>query len=203
MIHFYGAPNSSAGRTHLMLEECGVAYEHHAIDLRDPASKAELVAVNPLGRVPFIVDGELRLAESIAINCYLAERYAPALWATAQDDRARLWSWSLWAIATLQPECARVMRHTFLLPPAERVAAEVAHGKAAVQRELDHLERALPASGYLVADKFTVADLNVLSTVNLCVAFGAGTLGPKSAAYLDALKARPAYQRLVASSTTR
>ncbi len=198
MIHFYGAPNSSAGRTHLVLEEAGVPYEHHYVNLRDAAARAEYVKVNPLGKVPFLVDGELRLHESIAINFYLCERYAPQLWSSDVAERARIYAWSLWGISTLQPEVARAMRHGFMVPAEQRSAYELEHGTKTAQRYLDELEQLLPASGHLVAGKVTVADLNVGSVVNLAAAFKAATLGPRVQAWLDALKARPAWQKVAA-----
>ena len=150
MIQFYGAPMSSAGRTHLMLEEIGVPYEYHRVNLRDEAAVAEYRKINPTGRVPFIVDGDFRLSESCAINFYLAEKYAPHLWSTSIEDRARIYAWSLWGITNLQPEVIRVMRHVAMLPPEQRLASEVETGKTNTQRYVDDFEQMLPASGFLV-----------------------------------------------------
>lgn len=198
MIQFYGAPMSSAGRTHLMLEEAGVAYGYHKVDLRDAASKAAFREVNPGGRVPFIIDGALRLQESIAINFYLAEKYAPALWATSLEDRAQIWSWSLWAITNLQPEALRVM-FQLMKPEAARDAHVIDDGKAKIGHLLHELDRALAASGFLVAGKLTVAEINVFSSVNLVVASGAATLTGKLADAFSAFRQRPAFQKLAAA----
>jgi len=199
MLHFYGSPMSSAGRTHLMLEECGAPFEYHRVNLRDPAQKAEYLKVNPSGKIPFIVDGDVRMPESIAINFYLAEKYAPKLWAAQLEQRALIYAWSLWSISTLQHEVVRVMHHTFIVPQESRSAYEVETGKTNVQRYLDHLETELPASGYLVDGRLTVADLNVASVVNLAAAMASGVLAPKTAAWLDGLKARPAWKKVASS----
>ncbi|HEY5923520.1 MAG TPA: glutathione S-transferase family protein [Kofleriaceae bacterium] len=196
MIDFYGAPASSAGRTHLLLEEIGVPFTYHRVNLREPAAKADFKRINPTGRVPFIVDGDVRLAESMAINFYLADKYAPQLWASDPVERARIYEWSLWGIANLQDEGMRFARHGMLVPAEHRSSYEVESGKANTQKLLDELETVMPASGFLVGDRFTVADINVASVVNLAAAFGAGTLGPKTKAWLDGLKARPAWQKV-------
>jgi glutathione S-transferase len=198
MIDFYGSPMSSAGRTHVMLEETGAPYRYHRVNNRAPAERAAYLAINPAGKVPFLVDGELRLPESIAINFYLAERYAPQLWADTPEGRARLMAWSLWAVTNLQPETLRVLHHTMFFTEDKRSPHEVEAGKKGSQRYLDELEAALPATGWLVGDRYTVADLNVASCVNLTSALGAGTLGPRTAAWLAANKARPAWQRAAA-----
>lgn len=199
MIQFYGSPMSSAGRTHLMLEECAVPYEYHRVMLRDPAQKAEYLKINPGGKIPFIVDGEVRIPESVAINFYLAEKYAPQLWATKLEERAVLYAWSLWAISTLQNEALRVLHHTMIVPAESRSTYEVETGKKNLQRYLDHLETELPHGGYLVGDRFTVADLNVASVVNLATAMTAAKLGEKTAAWLATIKARPAWQKVAAA----
>ena len=194
MIDFYGAPASSAGRTHLLLEEIGVPFTYHKVNLRDPAAKAEYAKLNPNARVPFIVDGDVRLSESIAISFYLAEKYAPQLWSDDPVERARICEWSLWSITNLQNECMRFAHHSMLVPAEQRSSYEAEHGKANTQKLLDELERAMPESRFLVGNRLTVADINVASVVNLAAAFGGGTLGPKTKAWLDSLKARPAWQ---------
>jgi glutathione S-transferase len=193
MIEFYGAPASSSGRTHLLLEEIGAPYNYHRLNLREPGAKEAFLAINPSGRVPFIIDGNVQLQESIAINFYLAEKYAPQLWASNPIERALIYQWSLWCMTNLQPEVMRVARHVIFFPAEHRSAYEVEAAKTNTQRLLDELERGL-ASAFLVGGKLSVADINVASVINLAAAFSAGSLGPRTQAWLDSLKARPAWQ---------
>jgi glutathione S-transferase len=197
-IQFYGSPMSSSGRTHLMLEEAGVPYEYNRVNNRDPAAKAEYLKINPGGKIPFLIDGDLRIPESVAINFYLAETYAPALWSTDAKDRARIYSWSLWAISTLQHEALRVLHHTMIIAPENRHAYEVDTGKKNTQRYIDYLETEIPESGFLVGGAFSVADLNVASVLNLVTAMGIAKLGPKVQAWFDPIKARPAWKKVAA-----
>ena len=194
-IQFYGAPMSSAARTHLVLEECGVPYEYHRVNTRDPEAKAAYAKVNPSGKIPFIIDGDLRLVESIAINFYLVEKYAPQLWSADVAERAQIYSWSLWGISTLQHEGLRVMHHSMIVAPEHRSAFEVETGKKNTQRYLDQFETDLPASGFLVGGRLTVADLNVATVASMTTMIGAGKLGPRGQAWLDAIKARPSFKK--------
>jgi glutathione S-transferase len=197
-IQFYGAPMSSSGRTHLMLEETGVPYDYHRVNLRDPEAKAAYLAINPGGKIPFLIDGDLAIPESVAINFYLAETYAPAMWAKDVKDRARIYAWSLWSISTLQHEELRVLHHTMIVPTEHRSAFEVETGKKNTQRYLDYLDAQLPASGFLVGGAYSVADLHVASVVNLAVSMWGAKLGPKAQAWFDPIKARPAWKKVAA-----
>jgi glutathione S-transferase len=194
MIVFYGSPMSSAGRTRWMLEEVGVPYEYVVVNPWDGSTrKPDYLATNPAGTVPFLQDGELRLFESIAINFYLAEKYAPALMPSDLARRAQVYQWSLWAITNLQPAALDAMLHGAMLPEAERDAAKAEQARASSTRHLALLEPAL--SGDFLLGDFTVADVNVGSVVNLALRAKAGTAGPKVAKWMEQLRARPAYQR--------
>lgn len=194
MIHFYGAPMSSAGRTHLMLEEVGVPYEYHRIPLRDEAAKAEYKKINPTGRVPFIVDGDFKLSESAAINFYLAEKYKPEMMPKGVEDRSRVTMWSFWAMTNLQREALMVM---FAAMKPSEPHPTLAENKATCQKLCDELEANL--GQYVVGNTFTVADVIVGSVVNLVQRVNAATLGPKTSAWLEALRGRDAWKRVMAA----
>lgn len=198
MIRFYGSPMSSAGRSRWMLEEVGVPYHYERVQPRTGTRTPEYLALNPAGMVPFLVDADVRLGESIAINFYLAERYAPELWSAELAERARLYQWSLWAITNLQPEALSVMLHSALLPEHERVPALAAQARLRAAPLLDHLDRQLDGVEHLVGGRFTVADVNVASVANLARAVGLEGERPHLRAWLDRMRARPAYQRAAA-----
>jgi len=186
---------SSAVRTHWMLEETGVAYDHHRVNPRETgAARDAFLKINPGGRVPFIIDGDFRLQESIAINFYLAEKHAPQLWATTIEDRARIYSWSAWAMTNLQYPALEVMRHGMMLPPDQRRPQAVEDGKKLCQRLADEFEGALHGP-FILGDKLSVADINVGSVVHLADRVQACKLGPKSAAWLASLRDRPACKK--------
>ena len=196
-MKLYGAPMGSSGRTRWMIEECGVPYEYEVVNLRDEATRAKYVAeVHPGGKIPYLIDGDVRLFESMAINYYLAERYKPELVPSDPVERAKAYQWSFWALSNLQPEALTALRHTVMLPPEKRDPAQAEAGKKGCRRFLDQLEAEL-AGEYLVGDRFTIADLNCGSVVNFPLRMGIEG-GPKTSAWIERLRARPAYQKAAA-----
>jgi glutathione S-transferase len=176
-----------------MLEEVGVPYEYHKVDLRSEEARIELRKLNPLGKIPYLVDGDVKLCESAAINFYLAEKYKPEMMPADLADRARVYMWSFWAMTNLQPDALAVM-HAKMRPDEEHpgLPAKQQH----VQRLLDHLEREL--GDYLVANTFSVADVIAGSVVNFVDRAGAGTLGPRTTAWLEGLRSRASWNKVAA-----
>ncbi len=199
MIKLYGAPMSSAGRSRWMIEECGVPYEFVQVSLRDEKQREAFTRdVFAGGKIPYLVDGDVTLFESMAINLYLAEKYAPALMPTDVVERAQVYQWSFWALTNLQPEAMDVMRHLFMLPPEKRDPVVAEAGKIGVQRYLGQLESALTGD-FLVGGRFTVADVNCGSVVNIPLRTNQAA-GPRVTAWMERLRARPAYQRATATT---
>lgn len=168
MIVFYGSPMSSAGRTHWMLEEVGVPYDYKRISLRDGDNKKpEFLKVSPGGKIPCLVDGNVTLTESMAINFYLAEKYGKGLMPTDAVERAHVYEWSFWAITNVQPLFLAILLNTMIRPEAERDAKAVDAARQQIPPYLDFLNRALQGKEYLVGNRFTVADLNAASVIGL------------------------------------
>ena len=147
MLKLYGTRKSRAFRCLWMLEECGVGYALEPTDFAsEDVCQPEFLALNPNGKVPVLVDDDLVLFESLALNLYLADRYAPGLRCARQPE---LQQWMMWAMGELEgPHDA-----------ANRAGAEV--DTARLDRSLSSLRRQLGASPFLLGDTFSVADLNV------------------------------------------
>ena len=172
-LTIYGSPRSRTMRVLWTAAELGLDYAHVPLAFDDPAlKKADFLRINPAGAVPAILDGDIALAESMAINLYLTKTYGAAgahpLYPRSADGQAQVLRWSLWAQGHLEP----YVQQDALLESLRAATAKAAG--PVVTRALDLLDRTLEGRVWLLGDDFTVADLNV-----------AGVLSPSRAARLD------------------
>src|SRR5687767_12346218 len=195
MIELYGGAASSSGRTRWMLEEIGVPYDYKRIDARSGQTKSpDYLRVYPGGKIPALRDGDAILGESMAINFYLAEKYKPELMPGELSERAQVYQWSFWSISNLQPDLLTVM-FDGMKPLEKRNPAEVEAATARLKPLLGFLEQSLAGREFLVGSRFTVADVNAGSVVNLARAIGLLASYPTVKTWMERLAARPAYQR--------
>ena len=164
MIKIYGGKNSSAMRCIWLLEEVGAEYESHPLDFQKKEHKApEYLKLNPNGKIPTMVDGDVVLWESLAINSYIAEKFKPELLGSTIMERGLVNQWSLWALMHLYGAFYPLVMKTW------RKSEETEETKKAME-ELPHwlgiLNEYLVGKDYMVAGRFTLADLNVMSVVN-------------------------------------
>ena len=97
MITIYGRVYSRAPRVLWAAEEIGVPYEHVSVDHKtDEVLQPEFLAMNPNGKIPVMVDGDVTLFESMAINFYLATKYGEDLLPNSAHDHARALQWTFW-----------------------------------------------------------------------------------------------------------
>ena len=209
MITLYGCYRSRATRPLWLLAEMGTAFTHipviQSYRLNQPkapdaplnTASPEFLAVNPIGQIPALVDGDLTLSESLAITMYLARRYGGALGPASDAESALMEQWSLFAISAVEGPALDIrmtLDKGLKTPEAE---AFIAISAEKLRRPLAHLAGALKGRDWLVGGRFTVADLNVAE----CVRYAANhpTLLDEFPAVKDWLaraQARPAFQEM-------
>lgn len=162
-VKIYGSMRSRATRCVWAAEELGIAYELVPVaDTKAP----DFLKINPNGHVPALVDGDVTLFESLAINLYLAKKAGGALAPASVAEDGLMTMWSFWAMTEVEKHALDVLMHTAGLPPEKRDAAVVTRGLAALEKPLSVLDGALAAgAGHLVGGRFTIADLNVCAVV--------------------------------------
>ena len=163
----YGISNSRALRSIWAMEEVGVDYEHVATNFGTDSKQADYLAVNPNGRIPALVDGDVVLFESMAINVYVAEKYGDGLYPESAVDRARTQQWSVWGISEIEPLQMRMIIQMFFTPEDKRDAKEIERASRGLERPLKVLDAHLADRAYLLGDTFTIADLNLAGVMYL------------------------------------
>jgi glutathione S-transferase len=163
-LKIYGIPRSRALRTLWMAHELGIPYELVEVAPGpDGSRKPEYLRLNPNGQVPFIDDGGLILWESFAINLYLAKKQGAPIGPANLAEDGQMTMWTLWTVNEIEPKAIAVLYNTAELPDGERSPAAVASALEALKAPLGLLEGRLAAGGgYLVGNRFTVADLNLI-----------------------------------------
>jgi len=163
----FGMSASRAFRSIWAMEEVGVEYEHVPTHFGKDAKTPEHLAVNPNGRIPALVDGDLVLFESMAINLYLAEQYGGDLWPSNAADRARAYQWSVWGISEIEPHQMAIVVEKFFTPDEKKNPKTIERAARALERPLKVLDAHLADRAYLLGDDFTIADLNLAGVMQL------------------------------------
>lgn len=195
MISIYGFPQTRAVRCLWMAAETGQPYEMIPVafeggKITDP----ELLRINPNNKMPALVDGDVRIFESMAINIYLAEKYAPAMKAASPAEAGAFAQWSLWAANEIEIPLIEWATHSITRPAAERDAAVAAAAKMKVDRALGILDGALKGRDWLVGNRFTVADLNVAAVCYRLLQYPDLTNFSEAKRWFEVCWARPAAQ---------
>lgn len=204
-IKLYHCLSARSFRPLWMLEELRLAYELIVLPFPPRALQRSYLDVNPLGTIPLFEDGPVRMTESAAICQYLADKAAPTplrLGPEAAEYGAYL-NFLHFGEATLTFPQTLVLRYG-RFEPDERKLPEVADAYAKwFLGRLRTLEPHLAAREYLVAGRFTAADVSVGYALMLAELIGLDAhFLPAVAAYWQRLKARPAYERALTAQIT-
>ena len=159
-LKIYGPVQSRTYRTLWMAAELGLEYEHIT-----EGTPEQLAAVNPMGQVPVIDDDGFILAESMAINIYLAHKHGKLL-PESLEERAQTLRWSFWVMTAVEGTLLDVLKHLHGIMGYEKDPDAVAAGIETLQRPLRVLNGHLADRDYLVSGDFSVADLNVAGVLS-------------------------------------
>lgn len=190
-MKLFWAPQTRSTRALWMLEETGVSYERELVDIQNPERRntAEFIDASPMGKVPALADGEIRMSESAAICLYLADRYSMGALAPAIDDPARgkFLYWLMYTPAVIEP----AMSEQFHGVQANRHRS----GWGDFALMIDTLEKGIEGKDWILGTAFTAADVMLGSSVVFMRMFDMLPASDALSGYADRCLSRPAYQR--------
>jgi glutathione S-transferase len=193
-ITLYYAPRSRAFRMLWFLEELGRPYRLEMLDLnKGDHKRPEYLKINPMGKVPTLVDQGTTIAETGAILGHLADKYSPSELAPLIKDpkRADYLRWLFFAAGVMEPAfCEKLFKWDI---PARRVAwGDFASMEKTMLAGIDQAEP------WLTGDQFTAADVYVCSNLHWGLLMDLFPKDGAIAAYVARCAARPALKRALA-----
>lgn len=204
MIELHHAPSTAAMAPHILLTEIGVPFVLRPVDTAAQAHRSPAyLALNPNGRVPVLVDGDLVLYESAAICLHLADRHPQAGLAPppGSDERAHFYKWLVWLTNTLQATLMVFFYpERWLTDGNDAGAAELktcAEGRTGVL--LDLLEAELQRHGgpWLLGARYSAVDAYALMLCRWTRHFAhPARARPALGAYLQRVLERPAVRQV-------
>ncbi len=184
------------------LEEVELEYELEVMPFPPRFLQKEYLQINPLGTIPYFVDGTARMTESSAVGLYLVETYKRYDLGLQSDhnEYGQYLNWMFHSDATLTFPQTLVLRYT-QLEPEERRNPQVANDyRKWYLARLRMLDAHLLEHEYLVDGRFTVADIAIHYALFLGETLGiAGDYQAPTMDYLQRLKTRPGFMRAQAA----
>jgi glutathione S-transferase len=202
MMKLYGLAPTRSLRVLWALHELDAEFEFVPVNLlAGEHRRAEFLRLNPAGKVPVLVDGDLVLAESAAIVLYLAEKYsAKGLLPTDLKQRAQVYRWIMFAMTELEQPLWRIARHSFLYPEDKRSPADIALAREDFVATARVFEQHMAGRHFIVGDGFTAADCVTAYLMDWANERGLLEDFANLRAYLERMYARPkAPQRMAAA----
>ena len=194
-MKLFWCPRTRAVRALWMVEEAGVDYERVLIDIRDPDAGRDpgFALASPMGKVPALEDGDVRMADSAAICMYLADRYPARGLAPAVDDpqRGAYLYWMLYTPGVIEPAIAEKFNGV----EPNRFSS----GWGDFDTMIETLAQGLEGRPWLLGEHFSAADVMLGSSVVFMNVFGLLPDSPPLKDYMSRCLARPGYRTAMAA----
>lgn len=200
MLTLHFAPNSRAGRIVWLLEELGLPYEinkmaFHPQDLKSDEHRAR----HPLGRVPVLDDGDVRIFESGAIVEYVLARHKNGGLRPAEDatEFPEYLQWFHYCEGMVMPPVNTIVVQTVLLPPDRRDETTLKQAQRLLAKALEPVNDALEGREYLIGG-FSAADIMLGHACFMSNRLGCvGEDMPTLKAYVARVSSRPAFKTAI------
>jgi glutathione S-transferase len=196
MIKIWGTENSRAMRPIWTAEEMGLDYELNMMPFPPRVFMKEYLDINMLGTIPYMIDGDIKMTESVAMSQYLVEKHGPtALRVTPEEkDYPTYLNWLYHSDATLTFPQTVVLRYKLQEPGVADAAVE-GYSRWFVSR-LKLLETTLEDREYLCSDRVTIDDICVSYAINLADSLGIHqAFKPNIKRWTDLLFEREAFKK--------
>jgi glutathione S-transferase len=190
-LTFYHSPNSRSNGTLFLLEELGVPYDLHVLDLKAGEQRAApYLAINPMGKVPAIKHGDALVTEQVAIAIYLADLFPKANLAPSIDDPSRgpYLRWLVYYAACFEPGLTdRALKRD--------AAPQTMCPYGDFDTMFATLNSQLAKGSYILGDRFSAADVLWGIALGWATGFKLAPETPEISAYIARVNARPAAMR--------
>jgi glutathione S-transferase len=194
-LYYFPSPNPQ--KVKFAMLEIGLDCEMVPVDLTKSEQKSsEFLAINPFGRVPALVDGDLKLWESHAIIAYIGDKTGKK-WPTTAAGRAEALKWLFYLSTHISPPATELAfnRIAIRLRGGTGDEAAIARGEKALPDVLGILEAQLAKTKWMMGDDFSLVDCAYGPVLNVVEKAGFSfDAYPKVKAYLNAIRERPAWK---------
>lgn len=192
-MKLYGFGPTRSLRALWGLKELDADFEFIPVNLLTGEHKhPDFLRLNPAGKVPVLVDGDIVIPESAAIVLYLADKYPEKRFLpTSVEERAQVYRWVMFAVTELEQPLWRISKHTALYPEDKRLAADIVLAKEEFLAMAAILDSHLEGRRFIVGDSVTVADCVTVYLVDWANEFHLIDDFAQLQAYLERMYARP------------
>ncbi len=197
-IKLYHCTRARSMRPLWTLLEMGLPHELIVMPFPPRYTTREYLKINPLGTIPCLIDGDVKMTESAGICQYLVDRYGPSDLSVRVDesDYGTYLDWLHRSDATLTFPQTLVLRYTRLEPEERRNPQVAGDYRKWFLARLRCVEDATADRQYLCANRFTIADISVSYALLLAESLGIEeAFTPNIKRYWEHVTQRPAYQK--------
>jgi glutathione S-transferase len=190
MYTVIGGLASRAFRVLWLLEELGLDYTH----LKAGPRSDEVVAHNPSGKIPVLLDGDVAITDSVAIMTYLADKHGALTAPAGTLERARQDAMTQRIVDEIDGPLWLAARHSFVLPEEQRVPEVKPSAKWEFARAEAALARDMGDGPFVMGEAMTVPDILLTHCLGWALVAKFGVTEPVLSAYLDRMRDRDAYK---------